>query len=168
MTINDQIRDEKLQYDINREAAKISALSSGKIHKYEYLTGKDILPSNQQQIIEQARFTYSPLGKAFKKQTKIIEDSGQKQVEALNTLKSNKQLTIEDMIPKKALNSDEAKKELDKILKIEKNVDREKLVYETNQYTYSFKNFQTIKTFVEIFMKLKLRLKNLMNIKSIC
>ena len=47
MTINDQIRDEKLQYDINREAATISALSSGKIHKYEYLTGEDILPSNQ-------------------------------------------------------------------------------------------------------------------------
>ena len=70
MTINDQIRDEKLQYDINREAAKISALSSGKIHKYEYLTGEDILPSNQQQIIEQAKFTYSPLGKAFKKQIK--------------------------------------------------------------------------------------------------
>ena len=70
MTINDQIRDEKLQYDINREAAIISALSSGKKHKYEYLTGKDILPSNQQQIIEQARFTYSPLGKAFEKQTK--------------------------------------------------------------------------------------------------
>ena len=70
-TINDQIRDEKLQYNINREAAKISALSSGKIHKYEYLTGEDILPSNQQQIIEQARFTYSPLGKAFEKQRKL-------------------------------------------------------------------------------------------------
>ena len=78
MTINDQIRDEKLQYDINREAAKISALSSGKIHKYEYLTGEDILPSNQQQIIEQAGFTYSPLGKAFEKQIKTIEDQGQK------------------------------------------------------------------------------------------
>ena len=52
MTINDQIRDEKLQYDINRKAAEISALSSGKIDKYEYLTGKEILPSNQQQIIE--------------------------------------------------------------------------------------------------------------------
>ena len=50
MTINDQIRDEKLQYDINRQAAKISALSSGKIHKYEYLTGEDIVPSNQQQM----------------------------------------------------------------------------------------------------------------------
>ena len=92
MTINDQIRHEKLQYDVNREAAKISALSSGKIHKYEYLTGEDILPSNQQQIIEQARFTYSPLGKVFENQIKTIEDQGQKQVQALNTLKSNNQL----------------------------------------------------------------------------
>ena len=46
MTINDQIRDEKILYDINKEAARISALSSGKIHKYEHLTGEDILPSN--------------------------------------------------------------------------------------------------------------------------
>ena len=87
MTINDQIKDEKLQYDINREAAKISALSSGKLHKYEYLTGEDILPSNQQQIIEQAKFTYSPLGKAFEKQIKTIEDQGKKQVDALENLK---------------------------------------------------------------------------------
>ena len=65
MKINDQIKDEKLQYDINKEAAKISALSSGKIDKFEYLTGKDILPSNQQKIIEQTKFTTSPLGKAF-------------------------------------------------------------------------------------------------------
>ena len=65
MTIDNQIKDEKLQYDINREAAKISALSSSKIHKYEYLTGKDILPSNRQQIIEQAKFTYFPFGKSF-------------------------------------------------------------------------------------------------------
>ena len=86
MTINDQIWDEKLQYDIKREAAKISPLSSGKIHKYEYLTGEDILTSNQQQIIEQARFTYSPLEKAFEKQTKIIEDQAQKEVEALKVL----------------------------------------------------------------------------------
>ena len=78
MTINDQIRDEKLRYDINRETAKISALSSGKIHKYEYITGEDILPPNQQQITEQARFTYSDLGKAFEKQIKTIEDQGEK------------------------------------------------------------------------------------------
>ena len=67
MTINDEIRVEKLQYNINTEAAKISALSSGKIQKYEYLTGEGIWPSNQQQITEQAKFTYSPLGKAFEK-----------------------------------------------------------------------------------------------------
>ena len=67
MTINNQIRDEKLQYDINREAAKISDLSSGEIRKYEYVTVEDILPSNQQQIIEQVKFTYSPLEKPFEK-----------------------------------------------------------------------------------------------------
>ena len=74
MTIEEQIRDEKMQYDINREAGKISNLSSGKIDKYEYLTGEEILPSNQQQIIEKAKFTYFLLGKAFEKQTKTIED----------------------------------------------------------------------------------------------
>ena len=78
MRINGQIRDEKLQYDINREAAKISALSSGKIHRYEYITGEDILPSNQQQIMEQTKFTYPPLGKAFEKQIKTIEDQRRK------------------------------------------------------------------------------------------
>ena len=91
MTVGDKIRDEKLQYDINRETAKISALSSGKTHKYEYLTGEDILPSNQQQIIEQAKFTYSPLGKAFDKQIKTIEDQGKKQVDALKGLKPKEQ-----------------------------------------------------------------------------
>ena len=92
MTINYQIRDEKLQYDINREAAKIPALSSGKIHKYQYRTGEDILPSNQQQIIEQARFTYSPLGKAFEKQIKTLEDQGQKQINQFKIKAKLKQL----------------------------------------------------------------------------
>ena len=89
-------------------------------------------------MIEQAKFTYSPLGKAFEKQIKTIEDQGQKQVEALNTLRSNNRLTIEDVILKNALNNDEAKKELDKIGEIEKNVDRQKLVYETNEYMYIY------------------------------
>ena len=69
MTIDDQIKNEKLQY-VNREAAKISALPSTKIDKYEYLTGEEILPSNEKQIIKQAKFTYSPLGKTFEKQKK--------------------------------------------------------------------------------------------------
>ena len=88
MTIEDQIKDRKLQNYISREAAKTSALSSTKTDKYEYLTGEEILPSNQQQIIEQAKFTYSPLGKAFQKQIKTIEDQGRKQVDALTDLKS--------------------------------------------------------------------------------
>ena len=78
MTIDDQIRDEKLQYNINRETAKISALSSNKIDKYEYFTGEEILPSNQKQITEQAKFTYTPQGKAFYKQIKTIEDQEKK------------------------------------------------------------------------------------------
>ena len=71
MAINDQIKDERLQYDINREAAKISYLSSGKIYKYEHLTSEDIVPCSQQQIIDQTKFTYSPLEKSFEKQLKI-------------------------------------------------------------------------------------------------
>ena len=82
MTINGQIRYEKRQYHINREVAKISALSPGKIRISE-----DILPSNRKQIIEQVRFTYSPLEKAFEKQIKTIEDQGKKQVDALKVLK---------------------------------------------------------------------------------
>ena len=74
MTIDDQIKDEKLQYNIDLETGKISALSSDKGDKFEYFTGEEILPSNQKQIIEQAKFTYFPLGKVFEKQTKTIED----------------------------------------------------------------------------------------------
>ena len=85
--MNDQIRDEKVQCDINRKTTEISALSSGKIDKCEYLTVKEILLSNQQQLIEQAKFTYSPLGKAFEKQTKTTEDQGRKQIDALKDLK---------------------------------------------------------------------------------
>ena len=90
MTIEDQNRDERLQWDINKEAGKISALSSGKIDKYEYLTSEEIMLSNQQQIIEQAKFIYSPLGKAFEKQIIAIEDQVKnklKQIDVLEDLK---------------------------------------------------------------------------------
>ena len=97
MSINDQIRNEKVRYNINREAAKISALSSGKIHKYEYLTGEDILPSNRQQIIEQTKFTYSPLGKGFEKQIKTIEDQGEKHVKDLEDLKPKEQIIMQKL-----------------------------------------------------------------------
>ena len=117
------------------------------------------LIEDQPDIDKIDRFTYSPLGKAFEKQVKTIEDQGKKQVEALHILKYNKQLTTEDLIPKNALNNDETKKEFDKIKEIEKNVNREKLVYETNEYTYSFKNFQTIKTFGRYICEVKITVK---------
>ena len=97
MSINDQIRNEKLRYNISREAAKISALSSGKIHKYEYLTGEDILPSNRQQIIEQTKFTYSSLGKGFEKQIKTIEDQGEKHVKDLEDLKPKERIIMQKL-----------------------------------------------------------------------
>ena len=56
-----------------------------------YLTGEEILPSNQKQIIEQAKFTYSPLVKAFEKQIKKVEDQGRKQVETIKDLKAREQ-----------------------------------------------------------------------------
>ena len=114
------MRDEKLRYDINREAAEISALSSGKVHKYEYLTGEDILPSNQQQIIEQTKFTYSPLGKAFDKQIKTIEDQGKKQVEALKDLKPKEQTKAIKGIFPEGYESVEIKNEQNKIQEYEK------------------------------------------------
>ena len=118
MTIEDQIKDEKRQYNINREAAKISALSSGKIDKYEYLTGEEMLPSNQQQIIQQAKFNYSPLGKALETQRKTIEDQGEKQVDALKT--SYKKLpSIKDFVPTEKCNL-EIINEIKRIEEIEK------------------------------------------------
>ena len=125
MTIDDQIRDEKLQYDIKREASKILALSSGKIRKYKYLTAEPILPSHQKQIIEQAKYTYSPSGKAFEKQIKTIEDQGEKQVEALKDLKpENETKSIEGIFPKDR-ESDEIKNELSKIKRYENRVIRD-------------------------------------------
>ena len=148
MTIEDQIKDEKLQHDINREAAKISALSSGKLDKYEYLTGEEILPSNQQQIIQQAKFNYSPLGKATEKQIKTIKDQGEKQVVALESLKtSDKKLApIKDFIPIENLNP-EIINEIKRIEEIEKKVDRNRMVYKGTNKTYDFRNFKTIRTF---------------------
>ena len=129
MTINDQIKNEKLQYDINREAAKISALSSAKIHTYEYLTGKEILPSNQQQIIEQDKLTYSSLAKAFEKQIKTNKDQGQKQVEALKDLKPKEQTKAivdksdDELLMQKETYDRLLSKRLDEIWEIGKKID---------------------------------------------
>ena len=148
MTIEYQIKDEKLQYDINREAAKISALSSGKLDKYEYLTGEEILASNQQQIIQQAKFNYFPLGKAIEKQIKTIQDQGEIQVVALESLKvPHKILTsMKDFITAENLNP-EIINEIKRIEEIEKKVDRNKMVYKGTNKTYDFRSFKTIRSF---------------------
>ena len=138
MTTDHKINNEKLQYNINREAAKTSALSSGKIDKNEYLRGEEILPSDQSRIIKQVKFTYSHLGKVFQKQIQTAEEQGKKQVEDLEVLKPNIQkLAIKNAISEKTL-SEEAKYELNKIKEIEKKVKREKLYYRTNEYTYNY------------------------------
>ena len=154
MTIEDQIKDEKLQYDINREAAKISALSSVKIDKYEYLTGEEILPSNQQQIIQQAKFNYSPLGKALEKQRKTIEDQGKKQVKAIQ---DNKQIVNKHDYTDKLLLSREREifediynKRLDKIEELNNKINYNNLKYVTvnNRISYSFSELEDPITFL--------------------
>ena len=81
MTI--KVRGEKPQYDIDREVAKISAFSVGKNDKYEYLTGEEILPFDERRGIQQAKFTYFPLRKAFGKQATTIAEEGKKQAKAI-------------------------------------------------------------------------------------
>ena len=104
MTIDDKTRDEKLQHDINREAAKIPALLSGKIDKHEYLRAEEILSSDQRRLIEQAEFVYSLLGKALEKQTKTIEDQGKKQKKSIED--HGKQLVELNELIKKDFNID--------------------------------------------------------------
>ena len=134
MTIEDQIKDEKLQYDINRKAAKISALSSSKVDKYEYLNGEEILPSNQQQIIQQAKFNYSPLGKVFEKQRKNIEDQGNKQVKTIqdNQLVNIKNYDYENKLlfsKEREIFKDIYNKKLDKIEEMNNKIDYDDIEY---------------------------------------
>ena len=97
-----QIRDEKLQYDFSKEAAKILALSTGKNDKYEYLTGEEILPINHRAVIEEPKFTYSPLEKALEKETKTIEYQIKKQIKA--TEEHEKQLVKSNAFSEKEKN----------------------------------------------------------------
>ena len=139
MTLEDQIRDEKLQYDINREAAKIPALSTGKIDKYEYLSGEKIPPSNQQQIIEEAKFTYSPLGKAFekqgKKQIKAIQDN-KEQLANINEDYKNKLL----LSKQREIFSNIYNERLDKIEELNEKIDydNQKYILKTKGEEFEF------------------------------
>ena len=171
MTIEDQIKDEKLQYDINREAAKISAVSSGKIDKNEYLSGEEILPSNQQ-IIQQAKFNYSPLGKGLEKQIKTIEDQGKKQVKAIQ---DNKQLVNKDDYKDKLLLSKEREifkdiynKRLDKIEELSNKIDYNDLKYVTinSNTTYNFSDITDPITYLNEIKNGKVLLEEAKNIQQ--
>ena len=106
MTIDNKIKDKKL---------------SGSLDKYEYFTGKEILPSDQGRIIEQAKFTCSPLGKVFEKELKTIEGQGTKQLEALKALKSeeNQELELIQGLFPKYMRNNETKNEIDDGMKLE-------------------------------------------------
>ena len=135
MTINYQIRDEKLQYDINRETDKISALSSSKIHKHEYLTGEVILPPNQQQLSEQANFTYSSLGKAFEKQIKTIEEHektsrGFKGFKTKRTTKSIADQSDNSPSISKEIYDELIEERMGEILEMSREIKYDKLVYD--------------------------------------
>ena len=168
MAIEDQIKDEKLQYDINREAAKISALSSGKIDKYEYLTGEEILPSDQQQIIQQAKFSYSPLGKAFEKQIKTIENQGKKQVKAIQDNKHLVNINKDDDYKDKLLLSKEREifkdiynKRLDKIEELNNEINYNNLQYVAvnSGKIYNFSELTDPITFLDKIKKGKISLE---------
>ena len=109
------------------------------------------MPSDQKQLIEQIKLQYSSLGKALEKQTKTIEDQGEKQVKAIEKnikqlLKSKEIQSIKDTIPEDKINKD-AKNELNEIIETEKTIDRKKLIYKTKHKSYSSKNFRTIGVF---------------------
>ena len=168
MTIEDQIKDEKLQYDINREASKISALSSGKIDKYKYPTGEEILPSNQQQIIEQAEFTYSPSGKAFEKQAKTIKDQGKKQVKAIQDKQIVTNVDYKDKLllsKEREIFEDIYNKRLDKIeeLNHETNYDNLEYVVVNGGKIFDFSTLKDPLTLLEEIKKGKISLEEAKN-----
>ena len=117
------------------EKQQISTLASGKFDKFEFLTDEEILPFDQSRIIKQAKFTYSPVSKAFEKQVKTIEDQGIKQVEALKALKpeENQGLKSIEGLSSKKMRYNEIKNEIDKIKKWKEKIKVKDLKYETKK-----------------------------------
>ena len=150
MTIDDKNRDEEQQYDINREKAKTSVLSSEKIYNYEYLTGEEILLSNQRQILEQAKFAYFPLGKTFEKQR-------EKQVGALKSLnpfnKKDELKQIEGIFPQSMMN-DLIRAKLKEIVNLQDIIKTNELHYKSKRRKFCiFNEYFLPNVFQEIYMK---------------
>ena len=144
MTTDNKIRDEKLEYNIDREAAKISVLSSEKIDKYEYLTGEEIIFPNQRKTIGQATFKYYSLGKAFEKQIKT-----RKKKSSLEVFKpeENKEdiKSVEAFFPE-GMRTNEIKSEIDEKKELEGKIKWKDLKHKTNKHKYDFQQHETIKS----------------------
>ena len=181
------------QYNLDRKAAKISALSSNNLDKYEYLTGEDL--GLKPSIVEQAKFEYSPLGKIFNKgldkndkkeglfkrlenikdkneeQLQVIKDQGEKQLKELKNIDKNKTLKAIDEISKK---TDEANKLLFEFKKINEILDNAELVctktdgtkYDFNRFSLPLKFIRKIHNYeitLNEAIKKQATLKNLIN-----
>ena len=126
MEIDDEVRDEKLQYDINREAANLSTLLSGKLDKYENLSGEEVVPFNQKQIIEQAKFAYSHLEKASEKQA-------EKQVDVIKFLDPFIKLKNIEGIFLQSLINDLIRDKLKEIFKLQDVIKKYNLNYKSKR-----------------------------------
>ena len=129
----------KLQYDINREVAKVSLLSSAKIDESECLTGSEILPPDQRRMMEQVKFTYSPWEKAFEIQRITIEDAAEKQTKTFISLKTHQQFNQLVIYFQKTLLKDEFEK-------IEQEINREDLICKTCKKKNSKIKFKTTRS----------------------
>ena len=168
--LNDKTKANKAEYDLDRKAAKISALSSGKLEKYEYLTGEDL--GYNPGVVEKAKFKYSPLGKVFNKgldesdkkegllkrlkniegkddeQLKAIKDQGEKQLQIL-TKKEDKEVDFRNLSFTDKLDS-ESKKTSNDIKEQSEKIDYTKLVcIGSGKHQYNFTIFLDLKTFAE-------------------
>ena len=166
MTIDDKIRDEKLQYNINREAANISVLSSGKVDKYEYLTGEEIIPLDQKRVMEQAKFTYSLFGKAFekhknnwrskKKKIRTLEEHEKQLVESNELIKKDFNID-KDSIPLEEQKkiSESVNERSSEFVNLEKRINLDNLICKCKTEGISPKDFRNYQDPIKIFKDLR-------------
>ena len=145
--LNRKIKQNELQYNLDRKAAKILALSSNDLDKYEYLTGKDL--GLKPSAVEQAKFEYSPLGKIFNKG--LSEDDKKegllkrlKNIEDKNKVKNKDIKEVTDFVDQPL--SSEANELIEEIKTIQKNVNNRKLKFKGgNMKDYDFSDYKTVK-----------------------
>ena len=161
--MDDIVRDEKLQYLINREATKISVLSSGKIDKYEHLVDEQILPPDKRRVIEQANLAYFPLGKAFEKQIKTIEEQDKNQIKAVKDhgkqfAESNEKILLSTEIVHHLMN----KKNFNKLVEedfyesknLKEKINPNNLIYNNKTEGKILRDFSNYQNPIDIFINL--------------